>query len=494
MHFHHPLAIVALILAGLTHTGLVDATAADFFLTIGGGYTPSGNQVSLERNVLYFQRVLDEQQFGQRPHAIFFADGMNAERDLQVIDRDAIPQANRLMAEFFGDSDDLGLSYRNHQVDGVRGSTRPENIRKWFANEGRQMQRGDRLIVYVTSHGNQSSDRRDPYDTTIATWDNTSIRMKEFVTLLDGLVDGVEVVAIMVQCHAGGFARFIFNDGDPDKGLSPQRRIGFFATVHDRSAAGCTPEIDEASYVEYSTYFWAAISGRDRSGRTVDPPDYDGDGAISFDEAHAYVILTADTIDLPVKTSGEYLTIHSKFGDGKSNLLTNDEPYEDVLALATPVQRAILEGLSEQLELKGSDRLEHAWKATKAEQGENRNRSRGRRTVSPQERLRTRISSDIKNRWPELANVLNPVSVELLTSRSDDFIEAIEGHPEYDHYRQLQRESDAVPDEQKRIVKFDRFLRVADNVLLTENLRRINDPTRIREFESIIQAEQSRLK
>ena len=350
----------------LLNPGSNRLVAKDFFLTIGGGYAPSGNQVSLEKNILYFQRALREQQLDRSPQAIFFADGLSSEHDLQVIDRDTVPKANRLMAEFFGDSDDLGLSYRNHQVNGVRGSTRPENIRKWFANDGRQLKRGDRLIVYVTSHGNESSDRRDPYDTTIATWGNTSIKMKEFVKLLDELADGVEVVAIMVQCHAGGFARFIFNGGDPEKGLSSQRRVGFFATVHDRSAAGCTPEIDEASYVEYSTYFWAAISGRDRSGRAIDRPDYNGDGTISFDEAHAYVILAADTIDLPVKTSGEYLTVHSKFGEVDSDLLTNDEPYEDVLALANPVQKAILEGLSEQLDLKGSDRLVDAWKATRS--------------------------------------------------------------------------------------------------------------------------------
>ena len=41
----------------------------------------------------------------------------------------SVPQANRLMAEFFGDDDDLGLAYRNHAVPGVRGSTRKASIR-----------------------------------------------------------------------------------------------------------------------------------------------------------------------------------------------------------------------------------------------------------------------------------------------------------------------------------------------------------------------------
>ena len=467
------------------------ASGTDHYLTIGGGYARSGNQASLEKNVLYFQRVLRKQAMESGRHAIFFADGLQSDADLQVIDRESVPKANRLMAEFFGDTDDLGLSYRNHEIPDVRGSTRPANIRAWFSNEGRQMKSGDRLILYVTAHGNRSSDRGNPYNTEIATWGNGEIKMKELAEWLDQLDSGVQVVAIMVQCHAGGFARFIFRDGDPDKDLAVQRRVGFFATVHDRSAAGCTPEIDEANYVEYSTYFWAALSGLDRSGTAIKPPDYDGDGQVSFEEAHAYVILSADTIDLPIKTSGEYLSVHSKFAEGDSNLLTNEEPYDDVLALATPVQRAILEGLSEQLDLDGSDRLSQAYEAIKPRR--RGSRGRGRRPISTEDRLRMRIRNDLSERWPELANVLNPRAIDLVTSRQDEFVAAVEGHPDYQRYRELKQRAEATPDDQKRRVKYDRFLRVADNVILAENLRRMNDEEKLREFEALVQAERGSL-
>ncbi len=468
--------------------------AKDFFLTIGGGYAPAGNQASLERNVLLFQRVLRERNLDHLSNDVFFSDGNATGHDLQVIDRSSIPKANQLMAEFFGNNEDLGLSYRDHQVPNVRGGTKPENIRNWFRDVGRTMKAGDRLVLYVTAHGNRSDDRRNPYDTTIATWNNTSIKMVEFVGMLDELPEGVEVVAIMVQCHAGGFARFIYNQGDPDKGVCSQRRTGFFATVHDRAAAGCTPEVDEASYVEYSTYFWAALAGHDRSGRAIELPDYDGDGDVSFAEAHAYTILTADTIDLPVKTSGEFLTVESKFGDDDSDLLVNDEPYDVLLSLATPSQKAILEGLSEQLSLTGNDRVVTAWKETQPQRGQGRGRSRGRRPEDPSSQVRRGIASDLKGRWPELANVLNPVAVELLTTRSDEFIHAIESHPDYKRYRELKNESQSVPDTQKRRVKYERFLRTADNVVLAENLRRMNEPEKLAQYEAIVQAESRSLK
>nr|WP_236649253.1 hypothetical protein [Rhodopirellula sp. SM50] len=463
--------------------------AADYFLTIGGGYSPAGNQASLENNVLFFQRVLDETNLDQRHNDVFFSDGSANGADVQVIDPQTIPKANRLMAEFFGSRSSLGLSYRNHRIPEVRGSTRPENIRKWFDEVGVTMTTGDRLLLFVTAHGNKSADSKDPYNTTIATWNNSSIKMREFVSLLDRLAVGVDVVAIMVQCHSGGFAKLIYNGGDPDRGLSPQRRCAFFATVHDRPAAGCTPEVDESSYVEYSTYFWAALSGRSRTGDPINPPDYNHDGIVSFDEAHAYTILTADTIDLPIKTSGEFLSQYSKFAEGDSELLSNEESYDLVLSLATTTQAAILEGLSEQLNLTGNDRLVGAWKAL--EEGRRRGRSRRRAPESSSEQLRRKIAGDLKRKWPELANVVNPVSIELMTSRAAEFVAAIEKHRDYKRYRELADKPK--PDSTKQNVKYDRFLRVADNVLLAENLRRLGDEERIAQYEALVAAESGSL-
>ncbi|MCC9658598.1 hypothetical protein LOC70_22555 [Rhodopirellula sp. JC737] len=461
--------------------------ARDYVLTIGGGYSPSGNQASLENNVVFSQRVLRDQTLSADQNVVFFSDGTSPGKDLQVMDPDSVPKANRLMAEFFGSTDSLGLSYRNHNIADVRESTEPANIREYFQELKTKVRSGDRLLVYVTAHGSRSSDRNDPYNTSIATWNNSAIRMKEFVRMLDGLPTDVEVIAIMVQCHAGGFARFIFEDGDPDKGLSKQKRAGFFATVHDRPAAGCTPEVDEASYVEYSTYFWAALSGHTRTGRAIERPDYDGDGVVSFEEAHAYTILSADTIDLPVLSSGEYLSIHSRFDEDDPELLKEDESYELIHQFATPSQRAILDGLSEQLNLEGDERIHEAWRRSQSD----RSRSRRRRRSAPEDELRRRIVRDLERRWPELANVLNPIAIDLLTSRADEFVEAVEGHRDYRRYRELLETSESDADKEK--VKYERFVRIADNVALAENLRRIGDAQKIAEYEAIVRSERSTL-
>jgi hypothetical protein len=64
----------------------------DYVVTIGGGFSPQGNQASLEANVLFFNQVLQEQSTKDksRPtpelkHQVYFADGFDPKSDLQII-------------------------------------------------------------------------------------------------------------------------------------------------------------------------------------------------------------------------------------------------------------------------------------------------------------------------------------------------------------------------------------------------------------------------
>ncbi|TWU22127.1 Caspase domain protein [Novipirellula galeiformis] len=484
---------VLLVLAACSFATSHSATAADFFLTIGGGYSPSGNQASLERNVLFFQRLLKQHRLDENVNDIYFSDGDHPDDDLQVIDRTSIPKANQLMAEFFGSQRDLGLSYRNHEIDKVRGSTSPKNIQQWFDDVGSTMEKGDRLVLYVTAHGNESQTRNHPYNTSISLWNHRKITVSELSAMLDQLPEGVSVVTIMVQCHAGGFARLVYNEGDPDKGRSSQTRSGFFATVHDRPAAGCTPEIDEATYVEYSTYFWEAIAGRTRLDQPIELPDYNQDGVVSFEEAHAYTILKSDTIDLPIKTSGEFLGEESLFQDEQHpELLPRDLAYDELITFATASDRAVLEGLSEQLDLQGENRLEVA--EQKKEKARPRGRRRARNTdTDSSAALRRKIATDMRSRWPGLANPLNPIGIELMTTRSDDFIRAIEVHPDYANYRELANTSKTKLSDREKEVKYERFIRTVENVILRENLIRMGNANTIAAFEAILEGETASL-
>ena len=94
-------------------------------------------------------------------------------------------------------------------------------------------------------------------------------------------------------------------------------------------------------------------------------------------------------------------------------------------------------------------------------------------------------------RWPALANTLNPIATELLTERSEEFIDLIEDHPKFAKYRELTQRKELSATEKR--VKYERFLRTAYNVIRAENLRRLNDADKWAQYESLIQAESQTL-
>src|SRR6185369_9896488 len=77
-------SVIGLLLMLIGTSFAQSARATEYFLTIGGGYDKTGNQASLEANVVFFQQVLSETHRGPR-HDIFFADGHDPQPDLQIL-------------------------------------------------------------------------------------------------------------------------------------------------------------------------------------------------------------------------------------------------------------------------------------------------------------------------------------------------------------------------------------------------------------------------
>ena len=477
---------------------VVPAQAGDYFLTIGGGYAPTGNQVSLEKNVQLFQQLVQEQFPNKASHTVLFSDGKGPGRDLQYRDPNlVIPPVNQTLAQIFGKESDLAYQYRNHQVKGVSGSASRKNIQQWFEQTGSRLKPGDRVFIYVTAHGGESANRRQPYNTTLYLWNGEKISVTEFSKLLDKIPAPVDVMTVMVQCHCGGFADLIFNEADPTKGTSKASRCGFFATVYNRPAAGCTPDINEEAYHEYSTYFWEAIRGISRTGKPIGNCDYDQNGSVSFAEAHAYAVLTSTTIDISVCTSDSFLRAYSK---SKSNngatasLLTSDSPYSTLVSRSTPVQKAILNGLSEQLKLSAQNRGKEAWElaqqVTKQKQQLSPDlRTKTRELATLHKELRSRLTRD----WPELNNPFNPVLSKLLKEQSQQILATAKSHPRYARSLQLKQEVDQLEarllDLDRRWAKAQRLLRALETVALAANLPQVASEQIQQRYAELLNAE-----
>lgn len=534
------------------------AAGKDVFLTIGGGYDPSGNQVSLENNVIFLQRLLAE-KFPDKELEVYFSDGDEPTPDLQYVDpekRKSCPPAHRVMSEVLGSADSVGLCYRTHKVPEVKGPTEVAVLRRRFKELGRELKKGDRLFVYMTGHGGgaergngyddydyeydeknkkwvaksergAAGDDSQQYNTSFVLWDHEAVTAQEFNRWLDQISPEVEVVLVMVQCYSGGFANAIFHRHDPELGLAPHRRCGFFSQLHDRGAAGCTPEVNEADYQEYSTFFWAALGGKDRLGKEIELPDYDGDGKVSLAEAHAYVLIESETIDIPVRTSEALLRRYSRLGRegkadadkgnsgggffgmfaGKKEAKSSDEPkplldatgpLADVIAKARPDQRAILEQLAKKLELAKPITVEAI--RLKLTQAQSDGSALGIKFAAANETLsdcESELKDDVCEMWPELNEGFSPLTAELTGERADEFVEKVEALPSYGAWSAAKKDTDQFTQEmlqaQNTEARVQRLLRTIDNVVYAENLERCASAEVVKKYEELIALEEGTL-
>jgi hypothetical protein len=323
--------------------------------------------------------------------------------------------------------------------------------------------------------------------------------VKEFTALLDRLPPKVSVVLVMVQCFSGGFSDVIYNDADPAKGLSPHNRCGFFATTFDRTAAGCTPDIDEEDYHDYSTSFWAALYGRSRTGKTIPPPDYDGDGRVSLAEAHAYALINSDTVDISLKTSDEFLRRYSTTEEaGVKGRATSEIGYDRLLKLADPADRAVLRGLAEQLKLEPSNPLQSVRTiATGIDLRRKFLGTRKHRLEKERDALRPVLQSLLTNRWPELRNFLNPLAEKVIADEADRIVKTVESAPQYAEFLKRDEEVDRVESQslalERKWVKCQRFIRTAETVDLAANLASHASPEIQQRYHQLVVAENATL-
>jgi len=301
-------------------------------LIVGGGPDKQNNQVGIESNVRYVRSILPP---GSTSH-VLYTNGNPASSIVQCEDAD------------------LRLYFRPTTLTHIDG---PASTHAFLTYLG-YMDKGDKpLLLYFTGHG--SPDRlftftNNAYDL----WGEETITVAKMTKYVHAIDERVPLTMVMVQCFSGGFAPVFFQGSTPGHPHVRPNSCGFFACIAQREAAGCTSEVNEANYHDFTTYFFGALSGRDRVGRAVTDADYDGDGVVEMDEAYAYALIHDTSIDTPTTTSDAYVRKFLPDVDDDALFLT---PYSTVISYATPAQRAAFEALSKQLGLDGEARLKKAY-------------------------------------------------------------------------------------------------------------------------------------
>ena len=477
-------------------------------LIFGGGYSPSGNQVSLESNVKYFRRVRSSIGLGGADMETYFADGKSKDRDLQFFDPAfRIPEVNQILAELLGSSRGIANQYRNNTLQADDSSSLVA-LDKWLRS--RKKQGGKQTnFIYFTGHGGKA-DKKTPHNTTAYLWNNSRLKVADFVKKLDQLPKDQACIFVMVQCYSGGFANVIFKDGDPKKGLSDHPRAGFFATVKDRVAAGCTPDIREKNYREYSTRFWEGLCGESRVGKKIKKPDFDKDGKTSLAEAHAYVIIKSETIDIPIKTSGVLLRRFSSLTPPKdsnktslirpsdsSSLLTGQnnpseteeatstsddlfhsvsDKFKDLIKGASRESKAVVNGLSRRLKIDQPNRHAETKKLIDSLK-KKRASIASEKKKHDEERLKIKrtLSARLRNKWPELKNLHHPTVTSLYRNPQADQVKAlVDGDGSWTRYKELSQKSKKMESErfllEKKEVFAMRLIRELETIVLAKNL------------------------
>lgn len=305
-------------------------------LIVGGGPDLKHNQVAIESNVRYVGRLLPKDTESR----VLFADGSNTNETVLYLDS-------------------RGQSrYRAPQLYRLDGPARKANVLDEYAALTTAMQANPKtpVLLYFTGHGSPNTASQytnNPFDL----WGSEKISVQELAGAIRSMPKSTPVALVMVECYSGAFANLLFEGGDPTGALREHNLAGFYAAVPQRMAAGCTPEVNEANYRDFTSYFFAALSGTDRLGNPVTGADYDKNGKVGMNEAYIYTIIHDESIDTPVCTSDAFLR----------RFVTTPDPeimstkYSDVEKWAGAAQLEALRYLSSALGLDTDDRLSVAY-------------------------------------------------------------------------------------------------------------------------------------
>ncbi len=306
-------------------------TSVPSFMVFGGGGAPSYNEIAIEKNVFYFQRTL--KVLGQTPDSarIWFANGDDGRKTVRYID---------------GDRE----RFKAPTVNPMEGPATIANLNLALETAA---ENAKPLFFYFTGHGFHNL--KNENDNAMILWNEDLMTVQNFTRRLDRMPQKKPFVTVMVQCYSGSFANLIYQGGNPKKGVALHDRCGFFATVKSLPSVGCTPEVDEADYQDYSSSFFAGLSGVSRTGKKVASADYDRDGRVSFREAHAFAKIDEKASDLPISTLEAWLQEALTSRD-RAAILTM--PIGEILKGARPEQVKVVTVLAKELgyDLKLSNR------------------------------------------------------------------------------------------------------------------------------------------
>ncbi len=455
-------------------------------LIVGGGPEAKHNQVAIESNVRYVLKLLPPAS----PKTVLFADGdTNASTVLYEQKTKDLPEGERICAlilEGRAATQQTSLKFRAPAIGPLDGASKKTDVAAAFERLKNEAAGRTPVLLYFTGHGSPGKNRNLDNNSFDLWGENLTVR--ELASHVSALPPDTPIALVMVQCFSGAFGNLLFEGGDPLAEPVDRDIAGFFATVKERMAAGCSPAVDEREYHDFTSYFFAALTGKDRVGRRIKGADYNHDGAVGMDEAFCYTLTHDTSIDIPVCTSDIFLRRYQKLADAE--IFKNS--YSSVMSWASPAQKSALDELAVSLKLTGDDRGNVAYGRFR---GVDPNKPRENRTAAARRTFR-QVQEDARSwlysRWPDL-KLKDSAGYAASHKEALDAIKRNRLDPRYkellDADRALSAAEEADYENELADCRQTRFVRLFKSVVLAHMIRDGSDESAKRRFAKLVTSE-----
>ncbi len=431
------------------------APSADLrWLAVGGGPTPSSNEVSIEADVALARRT-----YGPRGHVLFAggrrSDGVRVAGTAGPSD----PLLSEL-GDLFAPRDGRADHYRPARL-AADGPADLDHVLEVL--EAVVAVSSGPLIVHFAGHGDKGQTANG---NAILLWGQTALTVQALANLLDRAARRpLRIVA--TTCFSGGLGELAFRGADPANGPADPSRCGLFAATWDLEASGCDPNPDRRAHAGFAVHFLNALAGVDRDGAPLPPNkiDHDGDGQTSLLEAHAWARVVARSLDVPTTTSERWLR-EAAPTEGPSLAVDQPEDRFVIVALGADL------GLADEAQALASfERLEAAAREAEAVLAD---------AEAEESAAAARVGGSLLARWPTMDDPWRSDFAGTLQRHRLAITAFLRGNPLVSRWRALRavvgRRADDQDQARLASARVERLVRAWENVRLAALLRGSGGP------------------
>ncbi len=459
--------------------------AAEQLLIVGGGPLPKDSQVSIERNVIWIDSLTDSPDFSTRQ--LLFTAG--PENVMDVIEQQPGNRGLQYflpLARLFGSEGDALSVFRANQLNHIDDSATAASLDRHFSSMLESLQDGDGLWFIYNGHGGMESS--DPSENTLRLWNDSTLDARRFAAIAKARPAGTILRSFMPQCFSGGFASSIALDpAAPDANHIDRLQCGFYSVPHNLESEGCTISVDSGEYRDYSTYFFAALTGMDRDGNPVDVATQQGKSPTLLD-AHTWAYINGDSTDIPFSSSEYFLELWQPWYVRWQTVttVTNDNPYFRS-AQAIAEKTGIANTSINQMATLASEKIDSI-----SEQVANiSNKQQG--IANREHALRKKLSTAFMQHFPEAAFPHTGGWAQLLQEKANEMLQWITSHPDYPQLEKLQQDIATLDKEllktQRELTKFIRLQRMLKLATLRELFLRNASPSARDSYAALLACE-----